>query len=119
MNLVLFPELRPYLEAVFVAAEPGTEAVITRYREDSNLRTQLRRIIQRAGLTPWPRITHNLRASRSTELAAEHPAHVAAAWLGHSTLVAQKHYWTVTDDDFDRATKAAPKGGAVSGALSA
>ncbi len=111
----LFPELRPYLEAVFDAAEPGTEYVITRYRDNENLRTQLRRIIRRAGLTPWPRITHNLRASRATELAAEHPAHVAAAWLGHSALVAQKHYWTVTDADFERATK----GGAESGARAA
>ncbi len=108
----LFPELRPFLEAVFDAAEPGTESVITRYRDDSNLRTQLKRIIQRAGLTPWPRITHNLRASRATELAAEYPSHVAAAWLGQSTLVAQKHCWTVTDADFERAGR----GGAESGA---
>jgi len=28
---------------------------------------------------------------------------VAAAWLGHSTLVAQKHCWQVTDEDFERA----------------
>ena len=25
-------------------------------------------------------------------------------WLGHSTLVAQKHYWQVTDSDFQRAS---------------
>jgi integrase len=111
----LFPELRPYLDAVwFPNAGPG-EHVITRYRDNANLRTQLRRIIRRAGLTPWPRITHNLRASRATELAAEHPAHVAAAWLGHSALVAQKHYWTVTDADFERAIQ----GGAESGARAA
>ena len=36
-------------------------------------------------------------------LASEHPAHVAAAWLGHSTLVANKHYWHVTDADFAKA----------------
>ena len=109
----LFQELRPYLEAVFDAAEPGTESVITRYRADSNLRSQMKRIIKRAGLTPWPRITHNLRASRATELAADYPSHVAAAWLGHSTLVAQKHYWTVTDADYERAAR---DGGAESGA---
>ena len=43
--------------------------------------------------------------SRATELAAEHPSHVAAAWLGHSTIVAAKHYWQVTDADFEKATK--------------
>ncbi len=108
----LFPELRPYLEALWSPfADPG-EHVITRYRDNANLRTQLRRIIRRAGLTPWPRITHNLRASRATELAAEHPAHVAAAWLGHSALVAHKHYWTVTDADFERAIQGGAKSGA-------
>ena len=100
----LFPELRPYLEESFDQAEAGTEYILTRYRHaNANLRTQLSRIIRRAGLKPWPRITQNLRASRATELAADYPAHVAAAWLGHSTLVAQKHYWTVTDADFERA----------------
>lgn len=53
-----------------------------------------------------------MRASRATELAAEFPAHVAAAWLGHSTLIAQKHYWQVTDADFERATKRGAKSGA-------
>lgn len=101
----IFPELRPYLEQVWDEAEPGTEFVITRYRSgNSNLRTQLNRIIAKASLTPWPKLFQNLRASRATELAAQHPAHVAATWLGHSTTIAQKHYWQVTDDDFAKAT---------------
>ena len=54
-----------------------------------------------------PKLFQNLRASRATELAAEHPGHVAAEWLGHSTAVAQKHYWQVTDADFDRTICAA------------
>ena len=29
----IFPELRPYLDAVWDAAEPGAEFVITRYRD--------------------------------------------------------------------------------------
>lgn len=32
------------------------------------------------------------------------PPHVGAELLGHSTLVAQKHYWQVTDSDFERAS---------------
>jgi integrase len=100
----IFPELRPYLEAAWESAAEGSEYVISRRRSAStNLRTQLTRIIERAGLKPWPKLWHNLRASRATELAAVHPAHVAAAWLGHSTLVASKHYWQLTDADFDRA----------------
>lgn len=105
----LFPELRPYLEAVRNEANPGidcafSDPVISRYRDrNANLRTQFQRIIEKAGLSPWPKLFQNLRASRATELAREHPGHVAAAWLGHSTAVAAKHYWQTTDEDFDRA----------------
>ncbi len=55
-------------------------------------------------MKPRPKLFQNLRASRATELAGEFPPHVAAEWLGHSTLVAQKHYWQVTDLDFERAS---------------
>ena len=81
----------------------GPVYVITRCRHKSvNLRTQFQRIIGRAGLAPWPKLFQTLRASRATELANEYPAHVAAAWLGHSTVVASKHYWQVTDADFEK-----------------
>ena len=101
----IFPELMPHLEAVFDAADVGAVYVINRYREgNANLRTQLGRILRRAKVRFWPKLFQNLRASRATELAAEHPAHVAAAWLGHSTIVAAKHYWQVTDSDFEKAT---------------
>jgi hypothetical protein len=102
----LFPELRPYLEAAFEQAQPGTVHVITRYRDlNANLRTQLRRIIRRAGLTPWPKLFQNMRASRETELAAEHPIHVVCAWIGNSALIAHKHYLQVTEADFERGAK--------------
>ncbi len=62
-QIPMFPELRPYLEEVWEQAEPGTEWVITRYRgDDTNLRTQLQKIIRRAGLTPWPKLWQNLRS---------------------------------------------------------
>ena len=60
----MFPELRPYLEDCFEMAEPGTEFVITRYRDaNANLQTQLLRIIQRAGLKPWPKLFQNLQST--------------------------------------------------------
>ena len=100
----VFPDLKPHLEEAFDLAEPGGEYVVARYRDaGTNLRTQLERIIERAGLVPWPKLFQNLRQSRATELAAEFPAHVAADWLGHSTMVAQKHYWRTTDEDFEKA----------------
>lgn len=112
----LFPELAPLLEEAFEAADDGAEFVIARSRDNStNLRTQLSRIVTRAGLKPWPKLFQNLRASRATELADEFPGHVAAAWLGHSEKIAKRHYWQVTDDHFDTATGAesdAPKSAA-------
>jgi integrase len=100
----IFRELRPYLDRAFDEAEPGAVHLITRYRSSrANLRTQFQRILRRAGVPAWPKLFQNCRASRATELAAEYPAHVAAEWLGHSTLVAQKHYWRVTEEDFARA----------------
>ncbi|MBI2477679.1 MAG: site-specific integrase [Planctomycetia bacterium] len=106
----IFPELRPYLEEVWDAAEPGTEYVITRYRDaNSNLRTQLERIIKRAGLETWPKLFQNLRSTRETELAERFPLHVVCAWIGNSQAVAAKHYLQVTDQHFSDATKPVPK----------
>jgi integrase len=107
-EIPLFPELRPHLEEAFEAAEPGTIHVITRHRApDLNLRTGLLRIIRRAGLTPWPKPFHNLRASRETELAAEYPIHVVCNWIGNTERIAAKHYLQVTDDDFAKAAAGA------------
>ena len=85
--------------------------IVTRYRDkNSNLRTQLERIIRKAGLTPWPKLWHNLRATRQTELAHSHPIHVVCEWIGNSQAVAAKHYLRVTEADFNQATpKAAQK----------
>ena len=116
----LFTELRPYLEAVFDAAEPGTEFVVSTHRGGSNnLRTQFQRIVTRAGLMTWPRLFQNLRASRETELAQDHPLHVVVAWLGNSAPIAARHYLQVTEIDFERATGAVEKSGAESGAQGA
>ena len=102
----LFPELAPYLHAAFAEAEPGDGYVITRYRlANSNLRTQLKRIIQKAGLKAWPRLFQNLRSTRETELTADFPLHVVVSWLGNSQLVARKHYLQVTDEHFARAAQ--------------
>lgn len=109
----IFPELRPYVEKAFEDAADGAVHVIARYRNpDKNFRTRFLKIIKRAGLTPWPKPFHNLRASRETELAATYPFHVVCAWIGNSATIAQKHYLQVTEDYFDRAG-----GGAKSGAL--
>ena len=55
----------------------------------------------------WPKLFQKLRSSRAIELAAEYPGHVAAEWIGHSTAVADKHYWRVTKTDFEKAQQKA------------
>jgi integrase len=106
----LFPEMRPHLEALFDSAEAGQVHVINRYREDEqNLRTTFGKIIERAGLLPWPRLLQNLRATRETELAGEFPLHVVVSWIGNSEIVAAKHYLSVTDADFEKALKQGEK----------
>jgi integrase len=100
----MFPELRSHLLEVFEQAEPGTEYVINRYRSaNANLRTQLLRIISKAGVVAWPKPWHNLRSTRQTELAEKYPIHVVCAWLGNSRAVAQEHYLQITDAHFAQA----------------
>ncbi|MCA9232149.1 MAG: site-specific integrase [Planctomycetales bacterium] len=102
----IFPELRPYLEEVFELAKPGQVYLITRYRDvNANLRSQLLRIIKRAGVKPWPKLFQNLRSTRETELAEEFPLHVVCAWIGNTQAVAAKHYLQVTDEHFQSAAQ--------------
>jgi hypothetical protein len=74
-----------------------------------NLRTQILRIIRRAGLEAWPKPFHNLRASRGTELAETYPVHVVCKWMGNTEHIAAKHYLQVTDDHFEKAVGGAAK----------
>ena len=112
----LFPELLPYLLDASELAAKGTEHVITRYRDASqNLRTKMFKIIHRAGMEPWERVFHNLRASRQTELAKTYPAHVVCSWMGNSVAVAQEHYLHTTDADFQKATHNQTQSGAEIG----
>lgn len=131
-TIPLFPELREYLEAAF---DPQATYVVDESMRASargkagwrncNLRTPFERIVKRAGLTKWPRLFHNLRSSRQTELAEEFPSHVVCEWLGNSEDIARKHYYQVTEDHFAKATrkpsvntaKAENIGSAESGAL--
>ncbi len=100
----IFPELRPHLEEAFELAADGAEFVIARYQGGNvNLRTQLHRIIDRAGVKPWPKLFQNLRSTRQTELEETYPSHVVCAWLGNSKAVARDHYLQVTDKHFAKA----------------
>jgi len=112
-TIPLFPELRPILAEAFDLAPEGAMYVVDeRMRaraqgnagwRNCNLRTQFERIIKRAGVTPWPRLFHNLRSSRQTELAEKFPSHVVCDWLGNSEEIARKHYFQTTEEHFTQA----------------
>ncbi len=100
----IFTELLPYLRDAY-DQRGDSPYVISRYRNtNANLRTQLLRIIKRAGVEPWPKLFHALRASCETDLAGVYSIHKVCRWLGNSVAVAAKHYLSVTDDDYDRAS---------------
>lgn len=111
----IFPELLPYLEDAFARAEDrrcrpprGEEFVVTAFRETAaNLRTQFRRIIKRAGLTPWEKPFHNCRRTREQELSRTYGLHLAALWIGNSPSVAMKHYVRAGEADLALAARQA------------
>ena len=113
----LFAELRPFLEDVQELVGSRPEFVFDKLRRDAsqhetgwkavNLRTQFTKIIRRAGFEPWPRLWVNLRSSCETELVQRFPAHVTAAWLGHTPEIAQQHYLQVLPGHFQQAAQKA------------
>jgi len=96
----LFPDIERELLKLYT--EPTeSQDVFPELRADSNLRTTLLKIIQRAGLKPWPKIWQNLRSSAATDFARSVPSHIAASICGHTEEIAKEHYWTVGDRDLD------------------
>ena len=96
----IFPELAPILEAAFDAAPEGATFCVQQYRHGYNPATTMKKIIERAGHEPWPKLFINCRSTRRTELQRQYPDHVINKWLGHSSAVAEKHYLQVTTDDW-------------------
>jgi site-specific recombinase XerD len=104
-------EFRQWLEdggpAVFVmvdnnalnVGEPVTRSVI-----DGRIRSAA----HAAGVPLWPRLFHNLRATRQTEWIAAHGLVNACHWIGNSQTVAARHYAMATEVAFLEATKPPP-----------
>ncbi len=110
----IVPRLAELLEEAWQLAPAGAEFVVDlpQYRNPDgwisvNIRTQLARLIRRAGLQPLARPFRVMRSSCVTDWAcAGYPVHAVASWAGHTVAVAGRHYLTVTDADFERATGA-------------
>ncbi|QDS94214.1 Phage integrase family protein [Roseimaritima multifibrata] len=107
----LFPELRVELEDLADIRQPGvdvpaTDYVINRYRHtEQNLRSQLHRIADLAGVERWPKPFMCLRSTRRTELerSGRFANHVLNDWFGHSGAIAETHYLQTAEEDFDLA----------------
>ncbi len=115
-TIPMFALLRPHLLEAAEMAEVGQTHVIPEHLylpaaqgpngwRNSNLRTTFKKIVLRAGLEPWPRLFHNLRASCESDLAREYPITTVCRWLGNTVSIAVRHYIQVTDADFQRAAQ--------------
>ncbi len=110
----IFAELRPYLQASCDAVAADQKHLLPFCRADYNPQTQLRRLLRRAGLKPWPKLIQNMRASRETELIAQgFRLPVVCRWIGNSPAVAMKHYLMVMPEDRQRAIEGAAKSAAL------
>ena len=102
-------ELLAVLEAAFEAAPDGAVLVVDRsLSRGSNLRTELGRIVARAGLVAWPRAYQNLRSSRAVDWVQQRPAHEVAGWMGHSLGVSIQHYMQPLNANFRAAAGLPP-----------
>lgn len=105
----LWPELESLMLEAFKQASDGQALVLPGFinARGATLFRTARAAMARAGVT-WDRLWNQLRSTRETELLRSHPAHVVAYWMGHGTRVQAHHYTQVTDEDYDRALRAAP-----------
>ena len=103
-ELPLFPELLPYLTALHAGIIPD-DFLLPRLRQfsDANVRKQMNRLIELAGVPIWPKLFQNIRSSRQTELEERFPRKTVCEWMGNSETVADHHYLQVLEEHYDRA----------------
>ena len=90
------------------AFEPSNTRVISIATDAiKNFRTRFTKIVQRAGLKPWPKLFQNLRVTRQTELSDQFPSHVVCESMGNSQPVAIKHHFHTTKEHFAKAANSA------------
>lgn len=83
----------------------GADRIFAEFLNGANpnqyLRNYFIRYLERAGITPWPRLFQNLRSTRATELSRIYASHVVRAILGHTEEVAQTNYLQPLEKDYD------------------
>ena len=97
----IFAALRPHLERAYRERDPGSVYVVPRARHGANLGTQAKRIIEKAGVKPWPKLFVNMRGSCSDDLERQGVAEKAInAWVGNTARMRQRHYHAVRAEDW-------------------
>ena len=74
-----------------------------------NVRQQFTRHLESGGIGKIQRAFRLFRSSCLTDWAKDHPIHVVAAWAGNTVAVAAKHYLTLVDHDWVKATASTTK----------
>ena len=123
-KIPLFPHIEECLTAAFEQAEVGAVYVVEKHAPlylrgkkertyiggQGNLGTVFAKIIRRAGIVPWKKLIHNLRASFETDLLngkhGKFGLHTIAGWLGHSVKVMLEHYGRIQQSDYDQIEQA-------------
>jgi integrase len=96
----IFSDLRPHLERAFRERAPGAIYVVPRTRH-GNLGTQAKRIVEKAGVKPWPKLFVNMRGSCSDDLERRGIAEKAInSWIGNTARMRHRHYHSVRPEDW-------------------
>ena len=101
------PELLELLESAYTNAPEGEEFILPTYRRHPSPSMLVLRACRSAGVDPWPRPFHAMRASCETDWAARFPLADVSSWLGHTAKVAARHYLRPTEATFEGATRTA------------
>ena len=105
--------LRPILDEPFEIVEDKSEYLVPAPQchaaanttvgwKNANLRSEMTRLLRRAGASGWPRLFHSMRTSRQTELQREFPLHGVCSLLSNSQRIAQENH-RVTEEGFAKA----------------
>lgn len=88
----LFPRLHELLRELYESESRDPEFVVSCREPGINWRKKLNSLIKLAKLEVWPKLFHNLRASRESELYRQYPLDTVCKWLGHNPATAALHY---------------------------
>ena len=88
-----------------VKMEPELEVILAQARDDAgkdeshvvglssdDVNHGIHGLLERAGIPKYPKPLHSWRSWRSKSWKAVHPEYIVNQWMGHSSVVAAKHY---------------------------